>query len=91
MLLRVERELQGFDPGVTIPYWDSTVDRSPSDPLWNNSFLGQFNSAWGLNRALGAAGPLPTQQQVEANQGRDNYDTFWRELEIPSTTGRTSG
>jgi hypothetical protein len=82
MLLRVERELQEFDPGITIPYWDSTVDGSPSAPLWSNSFLGQFNSAWGLNRALGG-GPLPTPQQVETNQERDNYDTFWRELENP--------
>jgi len=83
MLLRFERALREFHADITIPYWDSTVDRSPSDPLWNNSFLGQFNSAWGLNRALGAGGPLPTQQQVEANQGRDDYDTFWRELENP--------
>jgi Common central domain of tyrosinase len=50
----------------------------------NNNFLGQFNSAWGLNRSLGAGGrPLPTQQQVEDNQRRDNYGTFWPELEHP--------
>ena len=79
-LLRFERELQKFHPDVTIPYWDSTVDRSPSDPLWNNNFLGQFNSAWGLGRALGSA-TLPTPQQVQANQGRSTYDTFWPELE----------
>jgi tyrosinase len=84
MLLRFESALQQFHSDVTIPYWDSTVDRSPSDPLWDNGFLGQFNSAWSLNRALGAGGrPLPTQQQVEVNQGRDNYNAFWRELENP--------
>ena len=83
MILRFERELQGFHPDVTLPYWDSTVDRSPSDPLWTNSFLGQFNSAWGLGRALGAGRPLSTRQQVEDNQRRDNYDAFWRELEEP--------
>lgn len=82
MLLRFERELQKFHADVTIPYWDSTVDRSPSDPLWNNNFLGQFNSAWSLRRALGS-GPLSTQQQVQTNQGRDTYDPFWRELEDP--------
>jgi hypothetical protein len=82
-LLRFERELQRFHPDVTIPYWDSTVDRSPSDPLWTNGFLGQFNSAWRLNRALGAFTSLPTQQQVENNQLRDNYTAFWRELEDP--------
>jgi tyrosinase len=82
MLLRFERELQRFHPDITIPYWDSTVDRSPSDPLWSNNFLGQFNSAWNLRRALGS-GPLSTQQEVETNQRRDNYDAFWRELENP--------
>ena len=80
MLLRFERELQEFHPDVTVPYWDSTVDRSPSDPLWDNSFLGQFNSAWSLRRALGSA-TLPTPQQVQTNQERGTYDAFWPELE----------
>ena len=80
MLLRFERELQKFHPDITIPYWDSTIDRSPSDPLWNNNFLGQFNSAWSLTRALGSD-LLPTPQQVKANQERKTYDVFWPELE----------
>jgi hypothetical protein len=86
-LFRFERELQKFQPNITIPYWDPTVDRSPSDPLWANSFLGQFNSAWGLGRELGSGPPptleLPTLEEVETNQGHGNYDTFWRELENP--------
>ena len=81
-LLRFERALQEHHPDVTIPYWDSTLDTNPSNPLWDNNFLGQFNSAWGLQRALGSD-ILPTPQQVETNQTRDNYDTFWRELEDP--------
>jgi len=86
MLLRFERQLQSvFHRDITIPYWDSTVDRSPSDPLWNNNFLGQFNSAWGLGRAFGAApfSSLPTQQQVLTNQTRGDYEAFWLELENP--------
>lgn len=82
MLLRFERALQEQHPDITIPYWDSTVDRRPSNPLWNDSFLGQFDSAWDLRRALGS-GPLSTSRQVRINQGRDNYDSFWRELENP--------
>jgi hypothetical protein len=82
MILRFERELQKFHPDITLPYWDSTVDRSPTDPLWANSFLGQFNSAWNLGRTLGAQSSLPTQQQVNTNQGRVRYDPFWRELEF---------
>jgi Common central domain of tyrosinase len=79
-LLRFERALQEHHSEVTIPYWDSTLDGSPSDALWADSFLGQFNAAWGLRRALGAD-TLPTSQQVETNQRRDTYDALWPELE----------
>lgn len=82
MLLRFELELQEFDPDITLFYWDSTVDLSSSDPLWNNNFLGQFNSVWNLRRRLGS-GVLSTSHEVDANQSRDNYDSFWRELENP--------
>ena len=80
MILRFERELQNFHPEVTIPYWDSATDTRPSDPLWANNFLGQFDLAWNLTRALGSD-TLPTPQQVEMNQDRDAYDIFWPELE----------
>jgi tyrosinase len=80
ILLRFERELQQHHPDVTIPYWDSTVDRTRSAPLWADSFLGQFDSAWQLRRVFGGA-TLPSAQQVEANQRRTTYDTFWPELE----------
>jgi tyrosinase len=83
MLLRFERNLQQIDSRITIPYWASAVRRSTTDPLWANNFLGQFNSAWNLNRALGPKpfGILPSQQLVLANRGRDTYGAFWRELE----------
>ena len=80
LLRRFEDALQTHHPEITLPYWNSTVDRSPSDPLWENGFLGQFNSARGLGRALGSA-TLPTSAQVESNQGRGTYDAFWPELE----------
>lgn len=82
-LLRFERKLKEKHADVTIPYWDSTVDRSSSDPLWSNSFLGQFNSSWTLRRTLGTSGALPTAEQVETNQRRQTYDLFWPELERP--------
>jgi tyrosinase len=90
MLLRFERWLQRVPlddgqvhPEITIPYWASAVRRSTTDPLWDNNFLGQFNSAWNLNRALGPKpnGILPSQQQVLTNRGRSKYNVFWEELE----------
>jgi hypothetical protein len=78
MLYRFEQELQKLDSSLSIPYWDSTADNSPSSPLWDNKFLGQFNSSWNLQRALGAPNThLPTLQQVQTNQQKPTYDTFW--------------
>jgi tyrosinase len=39
-LLQFEQELQTVDPTVTIPYWDFTVDNSPSSSIWDKKFLG---------------------------------------------------
>jgi hypothetical protein len=39
-LLQFEQALQTVDPTVTIPYWDFTVDNSPSSSLWDKKFLG---------------------------------------------------
>src|SRR5215212_3798121 len=100
MLYRFELELQKVDSSVTIPYWDSTggvsisphwgktADNSTSSPLWDNTFLGQFNSAWKLNRALGAPNThLPTLQQVTTNIQRPTYNTFWYGTDQQGTDG----
>ncbi|MEV5611036.1 tyrosinase family protein [Streptomyces sp. NPDC052225] len=39
-LLEFERALQRVDPGVSVPYWDWTVDRTPAVSLWGDDFLG---------------------------------------------------
>lgn len=39
-LLEFEGALQRVDPGVSVPYWDWTVDRSPTSSLWGEGFLG---------------------------------------------------
>lgn len=81
-LVRFEVELKKKHVDVTIPYWNPSIDRSSSDPLWSSTFLGQFDSAWGLGRVLGSSTvSLPTASMVETNQTRATYDTFWPELE----------
>jgi tyrosinase len=40
MLRRFELELQAVNPSVTLPYWNPTVDRSPSSSLWASDFMG---------------------------------------------------
>ncbi|MFJ8823641.1 tyrosinase family protein [Streptomyces sp. NPDC102467] len=39
-LLEFEKALQQTDPGVTVPYWDWTVARTPAASLWGEDFLG---------------------------------------------------
>ena len=81
-LFRFELELKKKHPEVTIPYWNSSVDQSPADPLWSSTFIGQFDSGWSLRRVLGSTVvSLPSPSTVEANQARATYDTFWPELE----------
>jgi hypothetical protein len=77
---RFEDALRTYHPAVTLPYWNSVADTSPSDPLWDNAFLGQFDSAWGLGRALGSD-TLPSEGQMNAALGNAGYDTFWPDLE----------
>ncbi|MGH7491870.1 MAG: tyrosinase family protein [bacterium] len=37
---RFELALQEIDAGVTLPYWDWSVDRSPNSSLWQPDFMG---------------------------------------------------
>jgi tyrosinase len=39
-LLEFEHELQTVNPTVTIPYWDFTVDNSPTSSIWADDFMG---------------------------------------------------
>lgn len=80
-LQRFEDALRTYDPDITIPYWNSTVDTSPSDPLWDDNFLGQFDAAWGLGRALGSD-TLPSLGDVDTTLALDGYDVFWPDLEV---------
>jgi hypothetical protein len=81
-LRRFELALRTFDPDIAIPYWNSTVDTNASDPLWDAGFLGQFDAAWSLNRALGSVG-MSTPQDVQTALTLGTYDAIWPTLEGP--------
>src|SRR5215211_4219459 len=81
MIRRFEHQLHDFDHAITLPYWNSSVDRGTDAALWNNGFMGQFNADWNLRRALGASGTLPTPEQVRKNRRLNRYDDFWPRLE----------
>ncbi|MBA4144059.1 MAG: tyrosinase family protein [Nitrosospira sp.] len=54
-LRRFERALQQVDPGVSLPYWDWTVDRTPAASLWGADFMG--GNGTGANRRV-MSGPF---------------------------------
>lgn len=58
-----EDQLRTYDARITLPYWDWTVDNTSGSSLWDPSFLGGFDSAWGLGRTF--SGSLPTAQDVQ--------------------------
>jgi hypothetical protein len=76
-----EQQLQTFDPRIMLPYWNSSDDQSTSSSLWANDFLGQFDSAWGLGRTLGAGGALASPGTVDGALNEPTYDVFWPDLE----------
>jgi hypothetical protein len=79
---RFEKELEVVDPTVSVPYWDATRDQIPSESPWNQDFLGQFNTAWSLDRRfLVGRVSLPTRSQVDTNRTREDYTGFRTELE----------
>lgn len=77
---RFEDELRTFHPEITLPYWNSVADTQTSDPVWDDSFLGQFDDDWNLNRALGSD-VLPSQNALDTALGHATYDAFWPDLE----------
>lgn len=86
-LRRFEAELQVYDARVMLPYWNSSNDQSTSAALWNNSFLGQFDSAWSLGRNLGNGGSLAAPITVDSVLDETTYDVFWDRLETEVHNG----
>lgn len=84
-LRRFEAELQVYDVRVMLPYWNSTNDQSTGSALWDNGFLGQFDSAWSLGRNLGGDGWLAAPDTVDNPTtgvlAETTYDVFWDRLE----------
>lgn len=82
----LEQAMQTLNPHVTLPYWDWTVNNTKTDPLWDETFLGGFDSSWSLNRSKFPGPQLPTQVEVNLSQ---NEMTFW--TGSLSTSGDTRG
>lgn len=63
-IFEMEQVMQAINPRISIPFWDSSQDQSPSAALWDEDFMGSFNSNWGLGRRLGLYNDLPSPSNV---------------------------
>ena len=81
VVFEVEQALQDINPELSMPYWNSTIYQSPTDALWNESFLGSFDAAWELDRDLGADNRLPTPTELTNLLTETNFFTFSNTLE----------
>ena len=70
-----EEELRSYDPSLSIPYWNEMEDDAVDSLLWSDEFLGQFDSAWGLNRSLGS-GTLAASDVVDSALGIASFTSF---------------
>lgn len=84
-MLELERAMQAIDPRISIPWWDSSTDRSTTSPLWAPEFMGQFNASWALNRNLGGNGPLPTPSVVTTVQNSSDFLVYSNDMERGAT------
>lgn len=80
----LEKELQAIDPDIALPYWDSTSEQSASALPWTAAFMGGTGDPvsgpfqpWGIERALGVSGSLPSAGTVSGNQGLTPYSSHW--------------
>ena len=71
-IFELEQAMQDINANISIPFWDWTTDNSVNSDLWDQNFLGQFDSDWNLNRNLGG-GQLPTSSDVNSLQSISNW------------------
>jgi tyrosinase len=76
-LAELEKRLRRAVPGITVPYWDWTVDRQPPAPLSDPALL----SSWSVTRGSFNAAILPTPQDVTDTLQLPGFQAFQSWLE----------
>lgn len=92
-LAKLEARLMAVNPLVTIPYWNSVVDRAIPTPLTGAAFL----ATWGITRGTWAPGQLATTTVFNATMAQGvtppDFRTFELRLErdVHNNTHRAVG
>ena len=80
-MFEMEQAIQNINPKISLVFWNTSNDQALDSPLWNEDFMGSFNTTWVLRRRLGNNGPLPTPTEVNLLYGISNFFEFSNELE----------
>jgi len=80
-MFEMEQAVQDINPEISLAFWDSSIYQSSNDQLWDEEFLGSFDTNWSLNRNFGQGGPLPTPTDVSNLMTMSDFFVFTNELE----------
>lgn len=80
-MFEMEQAVQDINPKISLAFWDTTTDQALNSPLWDESFIGSFNTNWDLRRRLGNNGPMPTPLELSNLFNISNFFEFSNELE----------
>lgn len=87
-LTDLEKAIQNYHPDIALPYWDSMQDQSTSALPWTGDFMGGTGnpvsgpfSVWGIARALGVSGSLPSAAAIDGDRAITPYSDHWDDAE----------
>ena len=80
-MFEMEQAVQEINPEISLGYWNSITYQSPTDAIWDESFLGSFDTNWSLNRNLASNGPMPTATDLNNLITETDFFTFSNRLE----------
>ncbi|MEO5789229.1 MAG: tyrosinase family protein [Gelidibacter sp.] len=80
-MFEMEQAVQNINPKISLAFWNTTNDQALNSALWDENFMGSFNTNWDLRRRLGHDGPLPTPSEVSVLYGISNFFQFSNEFE----------
>ncbi|WP_396590112.1 tyrosinase family protein [Allomuricauda sp. R78024] len=80
-MFEMEQAVQDINPRISLAYWDSSTDQSVNSSLWDEGFLGSFDTNWSLGRNLGASGTLISVQGLANLLSTNDFYTFSNNFE----------
>lgn len=80
-MFEMEQAVQKINPKISLAFWNSTDDQALNAPLWDENFIGSFNTNWSLRRRLGNDGPMPNPTELNNLYTISNFFQFSNEME----------